>query len=89
MKHFKKIMTEMAYLVGAEWEDINPKEKDWFKKHSWDSETQQVFRNWFVKYLMDNEEAREEILNINVNNQVLIERAVDNFIFNYGWTVKE
>jgi len=87
-KHFDKIMSEMCSRVGANWEVVNPKESGWFQKHNWSEAEQESFKEWMVNYLYNSGEARKEVLTFNVKNKALIRKAVDKFLFCYGWSVK-
>ena len=87
----KKIMEEMCRRVGAKWEDVDPTEKDWYKKHSWTSEEQEDFIEWMVDYLYKSCPARKEVLTVNGCYKVpkkRIRKAIIWFVLDYGWTIK-
>jgi hypothetical protein len=87
-EHLEKIMTKMCEVVGAKWEETNPKEEGWFLKYSWTEEEESMFKEWFVDYLYKSNAARKEILNHNTKSKKLITKAVSEFLFNYGWKTK-
>lgn len=89
-KYFEKIMEKMCSYVDVKWKDINPKKEKWYMEYSWTAEQLNDFENWFIDYLYNNSEARKEILTSGKRKitKKQITKAVDEFLLNYGWTVK-
>ena len=60
-------------------------EENWFLKHSVTSAQQDEFKKWMIDFVLENKEARTDLLNVSKNKK-LIEKSVDSFIFSYFWT---
>lgn len=86
MKNLDLILKEMFSRVGLK--RVNTKPKNWFLKHSWTEEEQEDFRKWLVKYLMENKEARQELMQWPRKDKKTIEKLSKEFIMNYGFTNK-
>ena len=84
-KYFNKVMNKMCSYVSVEWEDIDPKKPGWYSEHTWTSKQSNHFREWFIKYLMDNSKARKEIMNYPIKNKKIITLLVDRFMLDYSW----
>jgi hypothetical protein len=87
--HFEIIMKEMFKRVGEQWDEEYPKQKQWFSKHSWTQEEQNDFNKWMVDYLYNNLEARKQVLTSRVKNKRMIQKAVNWFLLDFGWKLKE
>jgi len=85
-KHLKKILEEMCRRVGANYSVVNSSE-DWYLKYSWTKSQENDFRNWLFNYLKNNKEARKSFGLLSDDKE--IEKFVDMFIFQYGWTDKK
>ena len=88
-KHLEIILKEMCKRVGANYNDIDFKDKEWYTRHEWLEEEQEDFHKWLVDYLYNNTEARKEILRYPRKNKKLINKAVTWFLFDYGWKLKK
>lgn len=86
--HLKTILTEMCERVGAKYEDIDFKKKDWFKDHSWTFKQQDDFVEWFADYIKDTK-VRKAILDKphwwKTKKQRI--KAGTKFVFNFGWSI--
>ena len=88
-EHLAVVLREMCDRVGADADKINFKSNDWFLKNEWTMKEQDRFKEWFIGYLWDNVEARKELLVSSKKNKKTIEKAVDLFLFDYGWRFKD
>lgn len=95
-KHIEIIIREMCRRVGADFdslvftkthEDMDVKEA-WFMKHEWSEDEQDDFKKWLVEYLLNNAEARREIMKSSDKNMKKLEAAAGWFIFAFGWKTK-
>lgn len=86
--HLEIVMREMCKRVGAVYEKINFKSNKWYLKYTWTREEEDDFAKWFAKYLYDNNTARKE-LTVVAKNKKQIQKAVNWFLFNYGWKIKD
>ena len=84
--HMNIILSTMCLFVGSNYSDINMQEDNWFLKHTWSEETEMEFKNWMVNYIHKIKPAQRELYNDHYMNKKLCERAVDMFMFNYGWS---
>ena len=90
MKQFEDylipVVNKLCQLVGIQPQTLTYFQKnEWYLKHSWTEKQEDTFRKWFINYLQD-KEARTHLMNH--PQKRFIKRAVDNFIFNYGWKNK-
>jgi len=83
--HTKKILKEMCKVAKVDFNKENFDTEQWFTKHSWNEKQEKQFRKWAIDYLYNNSGARQEILSINLKDKKLITKAVNWFIFQYGW----
>lgn len=86
-KHLKEILDNMCLV--AQVEDVDFKKDAWFMDYEWTEEEQEQFRKWIVKYLMENKEARKELMTWPRKHKPTIERWSREFIFNYGFKTYE
>lgn len=83
--HLWKVLTKMCDIAGVDVEKMDFKKERWYMKHTITEKQENEFRKWFVDYLMNSQEARQEFLEFPRKKKSWIKRAVDEFIFNYGW----
>lgn len=88
-KYLKIILSEMCRRVGADFNKINFKRKDWFNKYSWTEAEENDFANWMISYLKKNKKAREELAGFSGWYLPTIKRTVLWFLLDYGWTNKK
>lgn len=86
-KHLKVILTEMFSRVGKPLGDT--KKTDWFHENSWTEQEEEDYINWLVKYLMDNKEARQELMQYPRKVKRDIIKVAKAFVWNYGWKIKD
>ena len=87
-KHLKTVLDQMCTWVNADETIIDFSAPEWYYLHEWSEEGQSNFKAWMISYLMNSKEARQELLAFSVKNKQHIEKAVNEFIFNYGWRLK-
>ena len=75
--------------LNADEAAIDFSKPEWYYKNEWTGEEQNNFKAWMINYLMLYKEARQELLASVTKDKIRIEKAVDEFIFNYGWRIKE
>lgn len=85
-KHLKIILEEMCSRVEAK--NVDFKKKDWFWEKSWSEDEQEDFRKWMVEYLMENKEARLELMRYPRKIKKNIDRFTKIFVLNFGWKTK-
>lgn len=88
-KHLEIIMKEMCKRVHQDYNKMDFSIPEWFYKNRWNEEEQKSFADWLTKYLMDNSEARTEIMQFPRKDIKAVEKVVTWFIFNYGWRLDE
>jgi hypothetical protein len=87
-EYFAHVIKEMCNRVGADYDKLDPKKEDWYLEYSWTEKEQDDFKEWVVDYLYRSTGARKAILNFPLKNKTKIRKAVDWFLFDYGWTLK-
>ena len=83
-----KVLKEMCRRVGADFNKMNFRSNNWFRKYSWTEQEQEDFKEWMCKLLKGSRQARNELLEHPINQKRHIEKAVDFFVFDYGWTIR-
>ena len=86
-EHLKNILKTMCWAVNVPFKEKNFKKKDWYRKYSWTKKREKEFKGWMENYLYDYDDARKEITTVRKNKKD-IKKAVDEFIFSYGWICK-
>jgi hypothetical protein len=59
-KHLTIILKEMCQRVGADFNKIDFKKKDWQETYQWTEKKQEDFKRWLIDYLYKNKEAIKE-----------------------------
>lgn len=84
-KHLQIVLDKMGEIINVNMDTIDCAEQEWYYKHSWTDAQQEEFKAWMTEYLQTNKEARHELLDNPTTDKKRIEKAVNEFIFNYGW----
>jgi len=87
-KHLEVIMKKMFSYVNEEFSWDYVKEPNWFIKHEINQEDEDNFIKWFENYLLNNKEARIELMFYPSKNKRDIKNTINLFLFNYGWKRK-
>ena len=85
MPHTAIVLKKMCEIIGEDFTTFNFDEKEWYLKNTWTTKQQNEFKKWMANYIYTNKGARHEMLSIDLKNKKLINKAVEWFIFNYGW----
>lgn len=83
-----KVFKKMCEYVDAPLSVIGSGNK-WFQKYTWTEKKQKEFSNWMTYHLYHNEDARLEFMAYPRKNKKDCKKAVDMFVFNYGWKIEE
>lgn len=81
----KQVLNKMCQVVNVDFDTFDFNQPDWYLKHTWNEKQCQAFKDWFVHELQTNTKFRKELFRYRSTNKVALQRAVDQFIFNYGW----
>ena len=77
-------------MVGADYfADVKPNEKDWFMQYEWTYSQQSEFVEWLTEYLYNDKSARDEIMNWGRKNKKLCMKVAYEFVWNWGWKLKD
>lgn len=87
--HLKAVLSEMCRRVGVIFDDVDFSADNWFQQHKWTEEEQEDFEKWFVNYLCNSREARQELTTVYGKNKAQLRKAVKWFCFSYGWSFRE
>lgn len=87
-KNIQEILNKMCEFVGANIEDVDFNNQQWYWTHSWDEKTQNEFIDWLVEYLKKNNDARNNIMRFPRKNSKQIRKVAEWFVFNYGWKIE-
>ena len=83
----KEILQEMCKRVNANYDEINFQEDNWYHKYSWTLEEENEFKKWLINYFNNNKSAFKVMCKF--PSITKIEKLVDEFIFQYGWKLKD
>lgn len=64
------------------------KKPEWYTATSWTIQRQDTFKSWMINYLMNNKDARFEIMAYPRKDKKLITKVVNEFIIWYGWRIE-
>lgn len=87
-KYLTIILTEMCSRVGVKLRDVDWDNHNWYWLYGWTEKEQDDFRDWLADYMLDNRGARKELSTIVTKNRKHCEQFADEFIWQYGWKVK-
>ena len=80
------ILKKMCEMVGANYDEIDFKEKDWYRKHQWTIAQENEFIDWFTDRLNKNKVTRNEFVEYSLNpGRKRLRKVSEGFAFNYGW----
>ncbi|MFW6121645.1 MAG: hypothetical protein ACOC80_12225 [Petrotogales bacterium] len=85
--HLKTILEEMCSRVGADYYEMDffNREYPFYMEYEWSIEEQDKFREWLFNYMMDNKDARIELMIDPRKDKKWVREFVNMFILNYGW----
>jgi hypothetical protein len=83
------VLTEMLRRVDPECEEFDFTEPLWYRKYEWTVEEENDFKGWLIQQLKKDKELRHDLLDVNSTKAIVIRNAVNWFVFNYGWRIKE
>jgi hypothetical protein len=87
MKHLNIILQEMYKRVNANFKE-HKNEDGWYIKYSWTEDEQNKFEKWLIKYMEKHKEARQELMSIQSNTPIFLQKFAKMFLLNYGWKLK-
>lgn len=88
-KHLIVILKEMCKRVSADYEKIDFMKDGWFWKYKWTKDGESKFEEWLTDYVYNNPDARTGLTTINYKSKKHCKVFALNFIWNYGWKLKE
>jgi hypothetical protein len=87
--YLETILFKMCDIVGADPAKINVKKDDWFMEYEWKVSDQETFKGWIIDFFKNNKQAWKELSNISVRGNKFYKKWADDFIFQYGWKIKD
>jgi len=84
----EKVLREMCDRVGADFDEMDFTEKDWFLKYQWTFDQEEDFIKWLMDQIKEDKNVRE-IFNGPLKTKKDRESAARMFVFGYGWKVKK
>jgi len=85
----EEILREMCDRVDIDYDTVDFKKDGWYYLRSWTEIEETDFRNWMVKYLRSSPKARKEIMRVSSKRKEWIEKTANEFIWQYGWGLKD
>jgi len=73
------LFTKMFKIVGLKYTEDFVKQKEWYKKHSWNIKQEQEFKNFFIK----------EYIKFFKSNKNTAELEFEWFNLGYGWVIND
>ena len=82
------ILKEMCKRVGVDYDDVDFSEDEWYLKHAWRQQDQDMFIEWFAKYLR-NMGPRRELCQHPPLVRTKEERSkfAEKFVAEFGWKI--
>jgi hypothetical protein len=74
-------------MVGADPDEVDFHSEGWWKNHSWTKQQQEEFTTWLQEHFKKKKN-REGVVTC-CFNKAERERAAREFVFNYGWVIKD
>lgn len=96
LDHFKnRTIAEMLRKM-AEWIQVDPNtidfgEKDWFLAHAWTRLEQEAYREWLMKWLLEDKKRIDDIANypsMAKRNKKELMKVIDWYLLDFGWRGK-
>ena len=88
-------MFEFAGINVDEVELFSEPNKDWqsdalyFDKYSWTEAQEEEFKNWLYTQLWKDIQLRRSIMSMPIRKKKIIDKFIDQFVFNYGLKITE
>lgn len=83
------IFQKMYEAINLPFDNACVMDPDWSSKHSWTKEQKELFKQWYLDYLWNNKEARQEMiprLSLKESRKKkIIKESFCWFDMNYGW----
>lgn len=81
----------MCKRVNANPDDIDFSEEQWFWKYEWTKEEQQIYKEWFMDYLLKDKKRLEQVSRFPriSRNKKELEKLANEFLLQYGWREKQ
>jgi len=83
-----RILLKMCVVVGANFYKLDTSRKDWFFEYEWTQEQQDDFIDFVADYLYKNKIALRLLTNSPLYGKKRCRKVASEFIFNYGWKLK-
>jgi hypothetical protein len=87
-KHLRVILEKMFENTGIEYSDDYVQSDNWYLDYQWTEEQEEEFVNWLADYLIENEEARKELLYSTVKSKKMCSLAARQFVTFFGWAMR-
>jgi len=84
-----KILEKMFEMVYEKYTPEFIKQPNWYWLKTWDKDTENEFSEWMFAYLKRSKDARTAVMKRPSKDPKLIKKVVSEFIWQYGWKVKE
>ena len=85
----KTILVEMFKRAGLSVNRFNFNKPGWYLSYAWTEQEENDFKDWIVKFLKTNPQARQELMAFPSANTAFLKRVAGEFVFNYGWKIKK
>ena len=79
------VLRRQCSVAGVQYEKVNFN-GDWYMKHSWIKAREEHFKKWLTAYVGGN---FKEFAERGYKSKRRVKKIVDEWIFAYGWKIKE
>jgi hypothetical protein len=86
--HLTVIMQKMFSFVGEHYTDKYCMVQGWYLLHEWTEQQELEFKQWLYLYLLENKQARIQIMEHPTKNSKQLHKLCDQFVWQYGWKLK-
>jgi len=88
-KSLQRILKEMCKVVKADYNTFDFDKDRWYIEYKWTINQQDKFKKWLSDLLYSNRDVRNEIMEHPIKNKKYCDKVAVEFVFNYGWMIKE
>ena len=85
MKFIKDVRIKLCEVIGLDYYDISFSDGSVYNKYTWNFMQQEVFKEWFLNYLLTNIEACNFFTGGRIKSKKLAADFVEDYVKNECW----
>lgn len=84
-KYLNLAINKMCEVIDVDPESIDYDDPNWFHSHKWDMAQEDEFKNWLLKLMRTNKEARAEMMSSSRTDNRSLDKFWQEFNLMWGW----